>query len=338
MKIAWQSNREKEGKKMDREFKFIHKEIHNCLDDCFASIARTWGRDYELMFLEGWNFEYTPIKNKGDLGLIGERVDPGRYMNWECLANYHGIGYRTYDNEDKKEQLKILETTSKNNNKIVIIELDGYYVPWTAVYKKAHRLHFCIAFGMNNEEGVIKCYDPFWNTHVNNLSIKNFYAGKGFCNVLTKKEYDSNIDWKLAIRKSLENLTGNGAGKDFTDLIFEFANDIENYINLYDELFECEENLFIAPMMMQMGELGNRRMGYSNSLIYLSKKYEVTAIEEFSEKIKTAGKRWLKARRFIMSAYENNDEKLYLSKAVDEIRKLAKFERKIQLGLEKVSQ
>ncbi|MCX7923157.1 MAG: C39 family peptidase [Clostridia bacterium] len=320
---------------MLEDIKSIHHELHNCIEDTLASLALTLEREYILMFAEAWNFSYNPRARRA-LGTFGNSVDYGEYKVFGCIDRYHGIGTECNYKGDINNQLEVMKKEFQQG-KAVILWMDAFFVPWTPVFNKYHRPHYCIGIGIDEAEGVIKCDDPFWNKHQESIPFKSFEDGNGKClSVNLSDRGETDLDWHEVVTIAAQQVLGDGEKGNIFSAMCKFADDAEESLDLAAEIKGYEEKMFLAPLFMHMTQIGSSRGNFARVLVYLSEKFEVEQLLLLSREMEKAGANWIEMRNTLMGAYHKGDRGMVI-KVMDEIRAMADHEESIAKRLIEVS-
>lgn len=306
-----------------------HYELYNCLEDVLACIAKGFKREHMLMYAQAWNFSFFPAGTKSRI--IGNRVEAGEYNAWVCLEKYHGVKSKCHFSETSLQQVDILRKELEQGSPIVLW-LDGFYVPWTNVYKKLHMKHFLIVIDINSAEESINVIDPYWNKEINALSIKNFKLSKAKCITFSLSEEEPVTDWHEIIENAVSNIQKAQA----FSAMRKFAEEAEHTINIKAEYEGFEELKYNSPIFMQLAEVFFRRLNFAGLLTYLGERNGVTRLIELSGHMKTAGDGWKKARDILIKAIESKEQEKKLAEFANKVRELADYEENLALELSAV--
>lgn len=127
-----------------------------CLDDCIATIVTYFGRDYELMFVNSWEFDF---KLGDTVQEIEEIIDERAYFQY--LMEGHGVLIKKH--QLKGEELLSLMEAELEQGKPFIVGIDPYWCEWDPSYQKIHYVHAFVVSGMEETGKDFVCVDPFYN-------------------------------------------------------------------------------------------------------------------------------------------------------------------------------
>lgn len=270
-----------------------HTDTYNCLEDVLECLATSYQREHILMFANAWDFSYY----SGDKTTkIGNRIEAGEYNAWLSLELNHGIKSKYHISSDMDKQFAILKS-SLLEDRPVVLWLDGYYVPWTNVYRKLHLKHFVIAI-QYEDENKIGLVDPYWNRKINLYSKELFYMSKAKC--ITSYCIDEPVI-------DPEVLVGNAVKKLFQkdhhafNSMRNFANEISTGLDFAKELENFEALIYNCPLFMQLAEVFFRRKNYAKMLHYLAETYQKPFMEGWAGEMDAIGKKWDMTREILVS-------------------------------------
>lgn len=304
------------------EFKPAHHGTYNCLEDVLECLATGYQREHLLMFAKAWDFNFFLRPLKGDKRL-GTRVESGEYNAWESLRQYHGIGSKCIFTSNRQKQKDNL-MAEINEGHPVVLWLDGYYVPWTNIYKQLHMKHFIIAIGMK-ENGTIAVIDPYWNKKVNELSMETFDQSGAKCINITCLE-TPNLTWQSILKEHITSITTRSCNA--FESMRQFAEAVKT-LDLNTELKDFEDLPYNCPFFMQLAEVFFKRLNYSKCLKYMGERFEVNTLITYGEEMEKIGKEWQAARERLVDVYKGKEGPSTYTKVAKTICLLASQEEEL---------
>nr|WP_302598382.1 BtrH N-terminal domain-containing protein [uncultured Cellulosilyticum sp.] len=304
------------------DFKSAHHSTYNCLEDVLECLATGYKRAHLLMFAKAWDFNFFEKPLKGDTRL-GTRVESGEYNAWESLKQYHGIGSKCVFTSNTNKQTENLKRHLQSGNPVVLW-LDGYYVPWTNIYKQLHMKHFIVAVGLKDEES-IAVLDPYWNKKVNALSWEAFKQSGAKCINITCLE-EPNVVWQEVLSVQIEAIMS--PSHNAFACMKHFAEAIKT-LELTRELKGFETLPYNCPLFMQLAEVFYKRLNYAKCLNYISEVYGVNKLGQYGEEMTQIGKGWQAAREQIVDVYKGKETPEIYEKVADYICHLAEEEAQL---------
>ncbi len=300
-----------------------HDELYNCLEDAIACIATGFGREHMLIYADAWNFAFFPSTGSKKR-IIGNRVEAGEYNAWVSLEKYHGINSKCHFSQTMEQQFEILKNELAGG-KPTVLWLDGYYVPWTNVYRKLHMKHFLIVVDVDEAEEHILVVDPYWNKNINPLPLKNFKLSKAKCITFSLTEKEPAPDW----RDVMKNAVSKVQSSDAFAAMRMFADEVEQSIDLKAEIEGFEELKYNCPIFMQLAEVFFRRLNFARLMEYLGERNKVLRLSELSHSMKKVGEGWKKTREVLVKSVESKEQQKKILQFADEVRKLADEEESL---------
>jgi hypothetical protein len=303
-----------------------HQQSYNCIEDTIATVAKWWGRNYELMFSMIWGFSYYPSR-PGKNAIVGNRFDICEYRVYENLAKYHGIGSLWRYKETADEQWNII-LEEVGEGRPVIINADTFWVPWNVLYLKYHNVQNFLAVGFDESGDYIKCIDPYVNKEINLFKKENFKQANTKCTTLfLEKEENLNIDWREIIGESVARVTGErGFGNSFK-AIREFSCDMKKEMILENEIKGYEDMVHIAPLFRQLNKVGLVRGNYGKMLNFLGIGLKVHELLEMSQTMTSFMEKWLEIMNLLIPACGKSDSQNVINVAADMLNQLADDEQ-----------
>lgn len=146
-----------------------------CDEITAATVAKYFGRDYQCMFMECWNFFYNEHKENC---LFGDNIGAVNYNKDKNLLQYHGIA-KYCRRFDKPEQFVSSLIEMLENNKLVSCKFDQYYMPWALEKRKKEALRYngyLLFYEYDCISKLFKCIDIHGDRKNRSISIENVRA------------------------------------------------------------------------------------------------------------------------------------------------------------------
>jgi hypothetical protein len=266
-------------------------------------VANWLNREYELGFLEAWNFNLMP-EGSNSLELLGNRIGFGnveksvRIENVEerlrIMDQYCGMKLNLHNIKDPYKKISIIKEELLNERPTIFF-LDMFWCPWNS-YKKRHNPHFCLVVGLDSENNIY-CLDYLLDKVVI-LPFEDFLNGSGECMTFVFEESPS-LNYQdilyYAVKRLLE-------GNTFTN-IRKFADDFENSFNFSMEFENFKTNIWEVPIHRNLGFIAAGRNHFANFLELIGKKIELKELSCQINELKNIASKWNTVRGILVKSY-----------------------------------
>lgn len=264
-----------------------------CMEDCIATISNYENREYQMMFLESYKFNYDiEITKKNKEVFEGITIIA---KDFDHLKLFHGIVLHQKEKTNIKELIEVvkLELAQKRT---IILNTDAFYCPWDELaYQKFHNSHAALAIGIDNE--FIYLCDPFHEKVEEKLSLKEldrackWYITYKLESVNFTRTDIKNIFYKeVVVKKELEKVFQNF--KDLSHAFFNYFNQ-ESELDS-DEKFElCQQSLHIILLQR------TKNLSFMKYLL-INENYSFSPFQEKAERIIQA---WVIVKNMLVKAY-----------------------------------
>lgn len=316
----------------------------NCFENFIKGIANYEKTDYELMFVNAWQFGFNSAnKNKDEK--IGQRIYSYNETAFDDLKKYNGFSteFIKTNTETVNQALNIIQSELKENRP-VMIGINGYWMPWDQRYKKkvypgdgeykkgVRRLHhYLLATGINLSEEIIYCYERL-TEKTEKLDFENYTNGCGPC---VKYSIDKSnlelINWKETIYNACNNLFLKNTFEQMDNLALE----IENLTDFQTELEGYEENHFANPILNSVYSVGRARRQFAISIEYLVEKYNATILEGVADQIIEFANQWYILKQLLNKLSFDTRNKSKMKYIAEKIRGIADEEEKLAMKIMK---
>lgn len=295
----------------------VVKNENTCIDAIFETIASFFKRDFQLMFLGSWGFEYN-TKNPNVIS-FGEKIGAGRNkFSRELIYRYHGIKvtWETIDNPDLLNKIII-----ENIKELVPIGvyIDSYHCPWNPVYKKSHIEHYCLIIGFDQNTEEFLCLDPYFSESLYKLPFINLRKGyKEFISFTKAIQQLNEYSLKEIIEENIINYAETHF-KNMFEVMHVFSGDIEKFYDMKIEIEGHEEDIKNILLLRRIKVIGDCRINFSKSLRYLSNMYDENSLLKIAENIEIIGNEWNGLNMLFIKSFitKNNNLKFKISEVID---------------------
>jgi hypothetical protein len=248
-----------------------------CLEDSIATYAHWIGRDYELMFMNSWDFNYA-LPDETNSSLIGERIffDDNNNASQsfsQLLENYHGIKLSRLNSNSIQEE--ILNTQSELiAERPLLLVADVFWCPWAIGFQKYHGSHVYLINGLDDQIAGFLCVDCFNLTSFLSLPLINFMKGRtnlGRFTIFDEPVINPDDIINSVYMIATKLLGGEKTANSFNHMR-ELANEINQNFDIRRELGgqTAYQNTFLWKGIF---EIALRRTKFALLLKYISKKF-----------------------------------------------------------------
>lgn len=296
----------------------------NCLENLIVSVAKWLGYNYEMFFLDCWEFNYS----KNDK--IGNAIKLNEMCGYDYLEIYHGLKMEYYEIGNLADKMSCLNSIKEQISKKipVIVGMNPYWCPWfIEKYQKINSRHACLILGMDKENN-LDLVDIQYANNGYTLSYNDFIYGSLYY-IIFKPLNKSNVN--INIRDIINNHILN---KDFVGMFLQlksFLDDINN-LDFDKEIEGYENNPTGAPIFKNIYKISQSRRKFSASLMYLNKYLpnDSNLLNILSDKMKCVGEQWLSIFGMLCKAYYSiNRRDKIKERIVEKITDVIKEEERI---------
>jgi hypothetical protein len=307
-----------------------------CLEDSIATFAHWIGRDYELMFINSWGFNYASPDKMNPL-LIGERIflhntDIMRQNFLQSLEFYHGIKLTWIDSWSIQEDLLNiqLELTA---NRPVVLDFDIFWAPWARGFQKSHQSHSYLINGVDDPNAAFLCMDSFSLISYLTLPFRNFIKGRTNLGRFTifNEPIINPDDIISSINMTAANLLGGEKTVNYFNLMREFGDEIIQSFDVQREMGGQTE-YHNTILWNKIKEFALTRLRFALLLKYLSKKLSSreSFLVEMSLRFKESGLMWYKIMNMLGKIFLVINLKTdIIRRFANSIKEIADFEEKL---------
>jgi hypothetical protein len=295
---------------------------YDCLLVSVATLAKYYGRDYNMISARDWKLMYD---SNLDGKRIGEQIDVVSQIDSANKAmQFHGFTweFNTFD-----EYCIDADTGSFKEILCPFIgSVDLYYLKRSKVYKKYHVLHYIIILEYNPIDEKYLCVDPYFQYEYYKITKEELYLGMDryvkldFCKV-PKKSVE---DYKKSIKEDI--IMVNEENENYKN-IKQLASDIFTKMNISYEFDEFKNNLYVVPVMDKMRKVAIYRSSYSCMLDYVYNMFEIKYLFDASSLIKQSATLWKVVQGKLLRTYLTNSinsERKTISQMISKIADIEK--------------
>lgn len=253
---------------MINDIQFINDSDYTCLEKIVATIANAYQRNYEMVFMNYWNFRFKS-RESADNQKIGERIVVRRDRITEQLLQYHGI--RAIP-ESRCNAAKLLEciTTELAAGRLVSLKFDQYYLPWaTEKNRTVLRSRGSLIVTGIDQRGV-HCIDVHGSKRQEVLPLDCFELGcvttdGGLVRFLPVHDEVIEISWDEVVESLVRQITET----NMYDQIRSFAEAIGQDVDFFKESDQAVDIENIT-LIKRFKDVCRSRMLFSKTLHYLA--------------------------------------------------------------------
>ena len=303
------------------EIELINYHFCNCFEAVLANMAKWIGRDYELMYINEWDFSYYPPKD------LSNRLGRSLALHFDkrnALDRFYGIKYVEFTCDNFTEVLKLFKNELKSNSKFPLARLDTYFLPWDKSYGRVHnKIHIVFITDIDHENQILHIADPFYLIKDQAISFDEFqqsYSGKyGLFEI--GRDNSGEVDGRELLRSVLSKLYE----KDAFNLMRAFADDLAGSYSREVETHGFE-NMWETPLYFNIANIETSRKRIAPFLFHIADRYGFKGIYQSQEEINLLAPTW--------DGIKNSFIKLLMSdgnlhvKLAQKIRGLADYEEK----------
>lgn len=235
---------------------------YNCIHYGISRIADNLCKDYQMVFLELWRFQYSSDPTKK----IGENID----INWlDCdqrrdylLKKFHGFYTKTV----KISSINVKVIVQKQP---IMAFVDAFDCDWLPFYRKHHIKHTIIVYSINKDD--IYFYDQYVQMR-DKRKMNDTYFSKickevvlFYCN--NNDIQISEGDYIKEIVRSAEIYVQNNSEKNLA----LFVSDMMEKFHLVHEI--NKEDATSSALIKCLKYIGEDRYNMVNTFIYLERKF-----------------------------------------------------------------
>lgn len=296
----------------------------NCYEDILASLSRYWNREYQLCFLESWGFKYTYPSAS-----IGAGLDPQKGKLEKTAKEYCGVivewnKFSISDIENIKNEIL--------KGQPVCIRIDKYNCPWSNCYHEKRGQHHCLIVGIN-EFLEMFCADPFYDVCYEKLPKSDILEGcTDYAVFRIQKQYYITQNWRELVKKLIHTIDRENVFEEMRS----FAKQIGK-INDFKGEHKYVDDPWFYPLFVKIRVLANGRKLASQSIQYISQKYEVSQLSLIGNMLEKCGNLWLNIHSLLMKeCYKETTHKKTFKIAEEKIIEISYMEEEILLNIKEV--
>jgi len=308
-------------KTFNLEFNRDEFKYYDSFNLAVAFLAKIINRDYQLMFLNSWDF-YCKSHNQENTNHGFESAKGGAL---KLLENYHRISLTPVWPLSGDSALECIRE-ELINNRLPIIAIDTYWCPWNCQYQKKHHFQYCLVCLMDEAKQYFACLDRETIIKPNKpgiLSFSNYRAGfqEIYCSKILPENNSYQLEEVLSeISRRFINCNSDGENScDNRSNIIQTGTNIfrtkkipwKRQIQLYFEerinylvnslvKSNWRNNLIANDISEKISQIINGRYQFAIALQYLAERFEEGKMIEFAEKMTALGDEWQKVNQLLI--------------------------------------
>lgn len=267
-----------------------------CLDDCIATIATYYARDYELVYCDAVKID---ISEYEDYNFVKKYIDIFSINRIENLLKYHGVGIQMFNNNDRQDVREIIKKQIEDK-KPILVHFDTYWCPWDLGFQKfsSECGHYFII--TNTVEGGFTCLDPYFN--IDEIKLSDDFFHKGLKNIFLTKFYEKpdteDIDSGVILKNIQDNYLSNGFEECLQIIINYFENSSREEI--FSEVTK-DEYLWSNHIIVLMMQVNRCLLLLTILMDFLSKKNKIK--KDLVTDIRNMTIQWKQVRKLVIKLY-----------------------------------
>lgn len=301
----------------------IHGENSNCIEDLVITVAKWKNRDYELMYLDSWGFDYNV---HDEYELISNKISENNGNHQELLSKFHGINVYMNDSINREEIIEFFERKISESIPIAIV-VDTYYCSWMKhLYSKVHQDHVILLTGIDLSTREIQLIDGAIKVNSKIEELKKMYLE---IVIMFEFEEVEKFEIESIYSEVLKHIPKNQDIKKLELLKADFRN-----MDIIKEIDKSEDALFSSELIIKINDISRDRLKFAEALEYIKRVYNTTLLDEWHGKMKEVGFKWNMIRgRIIKALYEGEYDK-HLKKIYSIISNIVEEELEVLEGIQ----
>lgn len=286
-----------------------------CLDDCIATICAFFDRDYEMMYIGGYNVFRSKDFFSKEYQLCLKDAP-------ENLYKYHGVRIKKQKKYSYRKLKKRINMELMNGKPVMVL-FDPYWCPWDEGYQKysSNTGHCFIIRGM--EKDCFYCLDPYYEYE--DIKLPQYLFVNGI-----REVFFSSLDDYITVS---EDFLKNSVNVFFKGLrtggYFSTIYDFLGKIDLEDNLFEnisLNENFWQTPDVIFLMMVNQSIQNVARVIKYIANQIHNEQLEIVYKHIWNLAVEWKQTRKLF--------SKLFFLKKEDEDLKNKTIMRMIKIWKE----
>lgn len=254
-----------------------------CEEVVLASIASFWGRRYEMIFSEMWNFKLVNTENTS--ATIGDMLEIKAGNILGLLEKYHGIASEVRIIENQSERGNFVRESLAQGH-IICTFLKKEKVSWAPDNEKADYFPFII---LGFESDMVCCIDVHFKRENVAFPISTFFQDTiKYMEFYCKTDQDSFVNWKEVLQYNVTKLQEDHAFEAFRkvpDMMRKNPHLVtdEDYRNEWKDIGLC----------WKLKELCRTRALFAETIHYLNQYQNSKIPEEIEQGFVEVSNQWL---------------------------------------------
>lgn len=301
----------------------INYSFSNCFEAILANIAVWDKRNYELMYINEWNFKFNLLKEG-----VANRL--GNSLNSFCdirntLYFYHGIKFTQYECLDFANLIDIIN--QQLLSKPITVRMDTFYCPWDKSYRKHHNVnHIFFINGIDNDRRTIFCTDPFYLIQDEKISFEDF--AKGYNNQYGIFEFEDDNSKSMDGGRLIENILISLINNKTFEKIRFFAKELKKIKSLSNEL-EGFQEAWQAPLYYNIAGIANSRKRIPVLIVFIANNYNCKELISCSDELYSISLKWNSLKDLILKMFILDNISETKSRIVNNLEDIANREEEI---------
>ncbi|MBB3113020.1 hypothetical protein FHS18_005123 [Paenibacillus phyllosphaerae] len=287
--------------------------LPTCFDDIVATISAYCNRDYELMYINIWDF----------LDLSTVNGDQYLQRKKDNLRKYHGI-HIEFKAASFSDMIPVIQRNVSRGIP-VIIGFDGYYCEWDPFFGKTHNNHACVAIDIDVQAREITLADPYFNRTKEKVSFDVLARASNHYGEVHIGGQPDLADRMAILQQGLKRIQENGMierMRDFSNYISRLSD--EDMDAFYRDAIESASGIYNYFKQTILGRMHFGVMLKSYCEIYKTEEFRIWSDELYAMAIY-----WESIQNLFIKALYIGNLKSVQEELVERIQEAARIEERL---------
>ena len=302
---------------------------YNCLYASVATLAKYYGREYQMISSGNWTMKYD-IETKHKR--IGDKIDV--FSSFDVISRtkkFHGFYWEMelfYKHDINKDTGLFKQYTYP-----FFVSIDLYHMKWSNSYQKYHSLHYLIICDYDSKSETYRCVDPYFQYSFFEIKREDLFLSVDRCGRIICLELPTKIhpsDYINALKEDYSLLNQNDENYKNIKL---FASDLYTSMDINYEFDVYKREPQMVPIMNKIRKIALCRSAYVCTLIYVYEKLKYDYLKESAELLNQSVLLWKTLKGKLLKTYITNSMDQNRESLVAMIEKIANIEREVLIIL-----
>ncbi|WP_418038486.1 BtrH N-terminal domain-containing protein [Paenibacillus xylanilyticus] len=299
---------------------FKHETL-NCLESQIISIALSWNKRYELMFLGKWGFSFRS-REYDTASITGDRILTQMDDTFIPLEYYHGIKMEEHQVAKTSAMMDLIQLYLAENVPVILF-VDSYWCPWDPGYQTYHNMHFVIVVGIDEKQERFICVDGFYDKHREHLPLKDLHQYCSVCYSIRNVEKKQSIPSTEEVAAYTWNKLSGEYG--MKEAIISFSEDIIHHFNYTEEIGRYKDKWWASPLFKRLIKVSQGRLLFAEALHFMND----VRLSPIVDEMKLASRNWENLRVMLLKSSHLADPMVMLQRVANKLEEMAEAEAQI---------